>query len=170
MPVENPTTVAALVERWPLQSLASFQRQLGGDVLLSLVDEETGVHTWSFLTSQVRSKGAGPRPLDDRTRVYVVRPRSDRPGEGTIILLGRAEASDVQIDHPSVSKLHARLRLPGPYLSDSGSRNGTYVEDARIAPGEERLLRDGDRVEVGDCQLRYHSVERFYTMLGGFVE
>lgn len=167
--VPNPTTVEALTEGWAHQSLRAFRDRLGGDVLLGLVDEASGVYTWSFLT-EVRAKDGRSAALDRRTRVHILRPRDDRAGDGNILLVGRAEASDVHLDHPSVSKLHARIRLPGPYLIDSGSRNGTFLEDEPLADGEERPLEEGARIELGDCQLRFHTADRLYAMIGAFVD
>ena len=37
-------------------------------------------------------------------------------------------------------------------LTDMGSRNGTYVNREKVSS---RVLRDGDAIEVGDCEIRF---------------
>src|SRR5262245_15379872 len=58
------------------------------------------------------------------------------PASGDLTV-GRSEHADIAIDHPSVSRKHAVLRM-GPPLSieDLGSANGTRVRQRAIAPGE----------------------------------
>lgn len=64
--------------------------------------------------------------------------------------MGRSSSCDLQVDDPSVSRLHAALvRRPrrGIYLVDLGSREGTYVNGERIKG--EVLLMPGDRIRLG---------------------
>jgi pSer/pThr/pTyr-binding forkhead associated (FHA) protein len=66
-----------------------------------------------------------------------------------ITTVGRGEAVDVHLDHPSVSKLHAEIVRRGPYayVSDLGlSRNGTRVNGRVVA---QRLLENGDVLSFG---------------------
>src|ERR1700733_4851540 len=66
-----------------------------------------------------------------------------------ITTIGRGEAVDVHLDHPSVSKLHAEIVRRGPYayVSDLGlSRNGTRVNGRVVA---QRLLENGDVLSFG---------------------
>jgi DNA-binding NtrC family response regulator len=75
------------------------------------------------------------------------------PSAGTVSI-GRSERCDVRIDHPSISRRHALLRL-GPVISieDAGSVNGTRVRD-RLAPcGEAVPLSPGEVVELGDIMI-----------------
>ncbi len=69
--------------------------------------------------------------------------------------IGRADSNDLVLDHPSVSRHHARLTvLPGDttLLIDLGSLNGTYVNGQQI---QEHPLADQDRVYVGMFELKY---------------
>ncbi len=72
----------------------------------------------------------------------------DRPE----ITLGRALDNDVVLDHPTVSRRHARisLRHGRPVLRDLNSRNGTFVNGQRV---EECVLGDGDRVALGEALM-----------------
>ena len=80
-----------------------------------------------------------------------------RPG-GRRLNVGRASDSDLKLDHPSVSKIHAALvmnREGALLVSDTGSTNGTYINGRRLAYGEARRLEDGDVVGFGDVEVRF---------------
>jgi two-component system, NtrC family, response regulator AtoC len=66
---------------------------------------------------------------------------------GSEVSLGRDAINHIQIDHPSVSRRHAVLRLGQPLVvEDLGSANGTFVHDrtqAGSAGRTERLRRLG---------------------------
>jgi adenylate cyclase len=69
--------------------------------------------------------------------------------------IGRAESNDLVLDHPSVSRHHARVSvLPGgtTLLHDLGSLNGVFVNGQQI---REHRLADHDRVNVGMYELSY---------------
>lgn len=73
-----------------------------------------------------------------------------RPGVTTV---GRHPESDIFLDDVTVSRHHCRLVLTGEELTieDSGSTNGTYVNDHRT---DQARLQAGDEVLVG----RFHFV------------
>lgn len=68
---------------------------------------------------------------------------------GSVSTLGRAPDCTFPFDDASLSRVHAQVLVIGPdyVIQDAGSRNGSYVNDARI-PGPVKL-RDGDRVQIG---------------------
>jgi hypothetical protein len=68
------------------------------------------------------------------------------------VSIGRDRSSDVFVDDSGVSRHHADLVRRGPSWSiiDAASRNGTYVNDARV---RERALKPGDRIKVGGTEL-----------------
>jgi pSer/pThr/pTyr-binding forkhead associated (FHA) protein len=65
------------------------------------------------------------------------------------LLLGR-QAGDLVLDDPQVSRRHASVRPAGDALEveDHGSRNGTWVNGARV--GGVTRLAPGDQVRLGD--------------------
>jgi pSer/pThr/pTyr-binding forkhead associated (FHA) protein len=77
-------------------------------------------------------------------------PLAGRQVEVTSALVLGRQAADLVIEDPQVSRRHASVRPAGDALEveDLGSRNGTWVNGARIA-GPARLA-PGDRVQVGD--------------------
>jgi hypothetical protein len=71
-----------------------------------------------------------------------------------VTTIGRGQAVDVRLDHPSVSKLHAEIIRRGPYayVSDLGlSRHGTRVNGKVVA---QRLLENGDVLSFGSQRCR----------------
>jgi hypothetical protein len=80
-----------------------------------------------------------------------------RPG-GRRVNVGRVADNDLQLEHPSVSKIHATLVMnrEGTLLvADTGSTNGTFINGRRIAYGEARHVEDGDVVSFGDVEVRF---------------
>jgi pSer/pThr/pTyr-binding forkhead associated (FHA) protein len=71
------------------------------------------------------------------------------------LTVGRSAAAGLRFAARNVSRTHARLVWSGgaAFVEDLGSRNGTYVNGARLEA--RRRLRDGDVVRVGDELLRY---------------
>ena len=76
------------------------------------------------------------------------------------VSLGRDETNDVPIDHLSVSRFHAALRLGTPTLiEDLGSANSTFVQDKRVptsAGRTERLRRlcsETAEIAIGEAVL-----------------
>jgi pSer/pThr/pTyr-binding forkhead associated (FHA) protein len=69
------------------------------------------------------------------------------------VVIGRSSYCSLILDHASVSRLHARVRLVGDavVIEDAESRNGTFVNDTRItAP---TAVRVDDRILVGSVRV-----------------
>jgi hypothetical protein len=82
------------------------------------------------------------------------------PG-GRRINVGRATDNDLHLNHGSVSKIHASLRMDqlGTLLvADTGSTNGTHINGQRIAYGEAHPINEGDLVSFGDIEVRFRKV------------
>ncbi len=71
----------------------------------------------------------------------------------TQLTLGRDPRNDTVIDHPMVSRFHARIYLQdGSWtIADVDSSNGTFVNGRQISG--EQLLKPGDRIRIGPCQV-----------------
>jgi pSer/pThr/pTyr-binding forkhead associated (FHA) protein len=70
------------------------------------------------------------------------------------LLIGRADECDVRPLSDEVSRRHCAV-LVGPaevWVEDLGSRNGTFVNGARI--GEKTRVSDGDMIRVGSLELK----------------
>ncbi|MEN3613084.1 FHA domain-containing protein [Plantactinospora sp. ZYX-F-223] len=75
-----------------------------------------------------------------------------RPG---VRRIGREDGVDVLLDDPKVSRWHATVELAAGrvLLTDTGSTNGTWLNDERLSGHTE--LRDGDRIRLGNLELRF---------------
>lgn len=65
------------------------------------------------------------------------------------LVIGREANTDIQVDHPSVSRRHAEIAFTwsGAFIKDLNSSNGVFVNDVRIAGGQK--LHDRDMVKCG---------------------
>jgi serine phosphatase RsbU (regulator of sigma subunit)/pSer/pThr/pTyr-binding forkhead associated (FHA) protein len=81
--------------------------------------------------------------------------RFDINGERAVI--GRSADCEVPLDVPAVSRRHAAiLRERGHYfVEDLQSRNGTFLNDTRIA--ERAPLGEGDRLVICDQEFRFYT-------------
>ncbi len=63
--------------------------------------------------------------------------------------IGRSDGCDLVVTDTRVSRRHCQLMLvdDAPYVLDSGSRNGVYVNGERVTGG--RALRAGDCLRLG---------------------
>lgn len=64
--------------------------------------------------------------------------------------VGRSPDCDVRVDDPNVSRRHAviRVRDGAAEIEDTNSRNGTWVNGARVLQSK---IGEGDTLKVGDC-------------------
>jgi chromosome segregation ATPase len=73
----------------------------------------------------------------------------DRP----VLCIGRTPDNDVCIPSKLISRRHARLLISanGVVVEDAGSTNGCYVNGIEVT---QRLLQEGDVLELGDLRFR----------------
>jgi len=80
-------------------------------------------------------------------KVHFLKPRS--------YVLGRARTSDLCLNEPSISKVHARLAYDGAggfAIEDQGSLHGVYVNAARV---QQEPLAQGAQIQLGNITLRF---------------
>ena len=73
------------------------------------------------------------------------------PIKNTTAIIGRDENANIQLDHPSVSREHARILLLGGKsqftIEDLGSANGTFVDGIKIT--ERSTFYPDQQLEIG---------------------
>jgi signal transduction histidine kinase len=80
-------------------------------------------------------------------KVHFLKPRS--------YVLGRARTSDVCLNEPSISKVHARIEYNGGgrfSIEDQGSLHGVYVNAARV---QQEPLTQGAHIQLGNVTLKF---------------
>jgi len=80
--------------------------------------------------------------------------------------VGRTKEQDLTIPDPSVSKIQASLvynKEKGLLLADTGSTNGTFINDERIKYGKAFEISDGTEVKFGNVKV-------VFEQLGSLIE
>lgn len=73
---------------------------------------------------------------------------------GKLFVLGRDPRASLVVRTPDISRQHAEIDWddndpPRPLLNEIRSRNGTFLNGARLAAGDPRPLRSGDEIRLG---------------------
>jgi pSer/pThr/pTyr-binding forkhead associated (FHA) protein len=70
-----------------------------------------------------------------------------------VMSVGRSEQSALRITDGKPSRFHAEIVIDGDEacVRDVGSKNGTFINETRLAGGVARKLRPGDRVRFDIC-------------------
>ena len=74
-------------------------------------------------------------------------------------VVGRDPTCTAVIDELDVSRFHARITITGPTVTveDLGSKNGTFVDGARITT--KTPLAAGNEIRLGETPLTFHRRE-----------
>lgn len=101
----------------------------------------------------------------EETHIYKVPVEAPKESEPQIpdmrgrasMVIGRGSENDIRFDHPTVSRMHARITRRGTdgdyVIEDLGSTNGTFVNGERVV--SPRLLCRDDVIHVGPYKLTY---------------
>jgi hypothetical protein len=77
---------------------------------------------------------------------------------GRRVNVGRGTDNDLYLNHTSVSKVHAAVRMDSNgtlLVADTGSTNGTHINGVRIPYGEARPIATDDVVAFGEVEVRF---------------
>ena len=87
------------------------------------------------------------------------------PLDQDVSLLGASQSSDIFLDNPYVSRMHAQIvqEQDGWAIRDLDSKNGTFVNGVRLRD-EGRLLESGDRIELAEGQVVLRFLKRGATV------
>jgi serine/threonine protein kinase len=71
------------------------------------------------------------------------------------LTIGRDPENDLVLELPKVSRQHARLQIDGTHywISDLNSKNGTFLGNKRLTPGQPEIWNLGKTVKIGDALL-----------------
>jgi len=79
----------------------------------------------------------------------------------TVLTIGRDRNSDIVLPDLHASRNHAMIRRIGQgdyYLIDSGSSNGSFINQQRVTTP--RLLKDGDRITMGRVEMEFNQTKK----------
>ncbi len=76
------------------------------------------------------------------------------------VTLGRSKTSDIRIPDRNMSRQHCAIwhGSSGYMVEDLESTNGTHLNGTRV---KNAVLKDGDRLKMGDTELEFRVQERF---------
>ena len=157
---EEPVTYEAAGQK---KNFWSRKKKIGK---IQKVSEETDI-TLSWEADNKRGESMASEQLEDGTRLL-----SEGLGRGLLLysmntalqplvinedsyLVGKKrDAVDGYIDHPAVSRIHARIekREQEYYLADLNSTNGTYINEKLLGMNERVKLNAGDVVRFGTVE------------------
>lgn len=140
------------------QSKADFVRDLPDLLLVEIEGTEGGnaddvAVTARLTTNAVRSQSLATR----EARVF---PLGGRDGVKLPATVGRAHQCGIVVEHPSVSKEHARVErgAAGLIVEDLGSTNGTFVNGQKLAAHASHEVRPDDALRFGRASM-YHVLD-----------
>lgn len=90
------------------------------------------------------------------------------PKNGSEVTIGR-EGSDVVLPSGKISKLHAVFAMGGglPSLSDSGSKNGTWLNGTRLTAGRAVPVDVGDTIQFASVSATLWSIDDLFAAVAG---
>jgi hypothetical protein len=111
--------------------------------------------------SRFASLAANSSVVEDELRVIPIDKSSRNPYKDRISL-GRARNCDIVIRHPSISKLHAHIRVhedKSYTIADVGSHNGTRIGDRALFPQVAEPLCPNSLIFFGAVAMRVLDAE-----------
>jgi serine/threonine protein kinase len=75
---------------------------------------------------------------------------------GKVLTVGRDTSNDIALEDAQASRNHARIEYDGKAfrITDLNSRNGTFLEGAKLLPGIAEPWPHEKAVQIGSCYLR----------------
>ncbi len=90
-------------------------------------------------------------------------PRLEVRGESKILSnkafsIGRDKSNQLIVADPKVSRYHALVTFENEeaYIKDTGSANGTYINDKLILSGKKIKLANNDKIKVGTTVITFY--------------
>lgn len=154
-----------------VQSDALFCGQCGNAIATSPASASSSSETLTATISQNSENTSGFSPIITSTelkreKAYLFHEKKriplEIPASSIVIHIGKPNSRvppDLDISgfpHADiVSRVHADLHIEGDryFLEDTGSANGTYVNQTLLVPGDRQPLQSGDRIALGKGDL-----------------
>ncbi|MEZ4226051.1 MAG: sigma 54-interacting transcriptional regulator [Polyangiaceae bacterium] len=114
------------------------------------MSSESEQRTASYAWAAAEAAGQKPRLLVMWGEHVIARTLE----RGTVLTLGRSSEASLQVDHASVSRLHAELRIDDLIsIRDLGSSNGLRIAGQVLEQGQSHEMHPGQLVAMGAATL-----------------
>lgn len=132
----------------------------GYEVRISLPGE-LGANATGVISSNKTAAIAAP-PRVEAAPARLIGEGHDHPLRAGTNTFGRKSDNDVPITDPYVSGKHGVIEVAedGYYITDTGSTNGTMVNDAKLAPNMRTTITGNDVIRLGSLELRIVATPR----------
>jgi hypothetical protein len=134
-----------------------------------LVWEAAPVAVGAHFTRRTMTGLSLRRPTVAEPLVLEVRKRSQVVTPATGISLGRTPDSDIIVDDPTVSRVHATFneesRTGMWYVADAGSHNGTWQNGTLLIPGRPMPLFERTSLRFGDVMATFVHFSAFHQFI-----
>ncbi|MEZ0325371.1 MAG: FHA domain-containing protein [Fimbriimonas sp.] len=126
----------------------------GIELQLSLPGAKGGNTTQVFATNKTSAMAAPPAV--EVPPAVLVGPNGEHPLKPGPNIYGRKAGNDIIVPDPYVSGKHGQIEVTddGVYLTDLGSSNGTFVNEAKLAPNMRTLITTEDVIRLGSMEFR----------------
>ena len=150
---------AALVRQFPFQGEGVKVESGQRDNLLSGYSEDT-------LLARLDNGGGGGGGGGGEIQIYPLVKKPNAPF-ADMITVGRTENNDIVLKDITVSRFHAFFRQRGEewLVCDAGSKNGTMLRGAALAPRKELPVGSSDAVRLGDIATTFYTAHDLFDVL-----
>jgi pSer/pThr/pTyr-binding forkhead associated (FHA) protein len=126
----------------------------GVEMQLALPGQKGGNTTQAFASNKTSAIAAPPRK--DVAPAMLVGEGKEMPLKAGINVFGRKSGHDVVIADPYVSGKHGIIEIAadGVYVTDTGSTNGTMLNDAKLVPNMRTRVNPDDVIRLGSMEFR----------------
>jgi pSer/pThr/pTyr-binding forkhead associated (FHA) protein len=126
----------------------------GLELQLSLPGAKGGNTTQVFASNKTSAMAVPP--AIETPPAVLIGPDKEHPLKPGPNIFGRKAGNDIIVPDPYVSGKHGQLELTdeGVYLTDLGSSNGTFVNEAKLAANMRTLITTEDVIRLGSMEFR----------------
>lgn len=145
----------------------SFAKRSPGIFLVVSLDLGERISSAPRTTVRMARPGDQP-PRVPRGFVVIDVVRRESSPFADMVSVGRTDANDIVLPHPTVSKLHATFSKTGEeawMLTDQDSTNGTWIAGQRLVAHEPRPLRGEEAIAFGECHAEIKSSRALWRFL-----
>jgi hypothetical protein len=159
-------TLSSFARKMLLDSVA-FRDRLTHPVLLWQYPIKT-VYDLAKLGTATGRPSSMARPEPGEPLVFELK-KTNRNSFTLGLTVGHADNNDIVIDDPSVSRFHAHFQRDAGTgvwkVVDAGSKNGTWVGDARLVPSRPSPVSNRVRIRFGEVDVVFYEPASFFEYL-----